>query len=369
MNKNSSPLPYDLPKVIFNILLLGILIIASFNIIKPFIFGATWALMVVIATWPLMLYLQSVLWKKRYLATIVMVIVISLIFIIPLVLAINRVFDNSDLFIYWVKNFSSAELPQFTWLAKIPFVGSELYTFWNNLIHGNNTEVIIRQIQPYIGNFISLLLDNISNLGYLIFHCFLMIVFSAFFYQKGEILTREVSSLAHRLARKRGKYAITLAAQAIRAVALGIVLTALVQAFIACIGLYAVSMPYYMLLTIILFACCVAQIGPLFVIIPSAIWMYLNDHFIFCIILLVMGAVLSTLDNVIRPILIRKGMDLPLSLILIGVIGGLLAFGMIGLFIGPVVLAVSYSLLKAWVRDDIEFSGSHSSLDVTDTSK
>jgi predicted PurR-regulated permease PerM len=95
---------------------------------------------------------------------------------------------------------------------------------------------------------------------------------------------------------------------------------------------------------------CLAQIGPFLVLVPAVIWLYWSGQPGWGTVLLVISAVAGTIDNVIRPFLIKKGADLPLLLIFSGVIGGLIAFGIVGLFIGPVVLAVTYTLLKAWVK-------------------
>jgi predicted PurR-regulated permease PerM len=105
---------------------------------------------------------------------------------------------------------------------------------------------------------------------------------------------------------------------------------------------------------------CLAQLGPFLVLVPSVIWLYWSGQPVWGTVLLVVTVIAGTLDNVIRPFLIRKGADLPLLLIFSGVIGGLIAFGIVGLFIGPVVLAVTYTLLKAWVKGGAQEEGAAS---------
>ncbi|PYB41837.1 AI-2E family transporter YdiK, partial [Serratia marcescens] len=160
-----------------------------------------------------------------------------------------------------------------------------------------------------------------------------------------------IRHFAVRLGSARGDAAVLLGGQAIRAVALGVVVTALVQSVLGGIGLAVSGIPAATLLTMLIFICCVAQLGPLLVLVPAIIWLYWHGDTTWGTVLLVWSCVVATLDNVLRPVLIRMGADLPLLLILSGVIGGLLAFGMIGLFIGPVVLAVSYRLLTAWMNE------------------
>ena len=182
-------------------------------------------------------------------------------------------------------------------------------------------------------------------------HCGLMLLFSALLYWRGEQVALGIRHFACRLASKRGDAAILLAAQAIRAVALGVVVTALVQAVLGGIGLAVTGVPYATLLAVLMILSCLVQLGPLPVLIPAIIWLYWTGDSTWGTVLLVWSGVVGTLDNVIRPMLIRMGADLPLLLILSGVIGGLIAFGMIGLFIGPVVLAVSWRLFSAWVNE------------------
>jgi predicted PurR-regulated permease PerM len=106
-----------------------------------------------------------------------------------------------------------------------------------------------------------------------------------------------------------------------------------------------------MLLTAVCFILCIAQLGPILVLVPAVAWLYWKGDPVWATVLLVWTLVVGTLDNVLRPLLIKRGANLPLLLIFAGVIGGLISFGMIGLFVGPVVLAVTYRLLEAWIAD------------------
>lgn len=185
-----------------------------------------------------------------------------------------------------------------------------------------------------------------AHVGRFVLHGTLMVVFSAILYAKGEAVAKGIRHFALRLAEERGEAAVILGAQAIRAVALGVVVTALVQALLGGIGLAVAGIPYATLLTVLMFICCLAQIGPSLILFPAVIWLYWTGDSTWGTVLLVWSCVVVSLDNFLRPALIRMGANLPLLLILSGVIGGLLAFGMIGLFIGPVVLAVSYRLIS-----------------------
>ncbi|HEX7538832.1 MAG TPA: AI-2E family transporter [Syntrophales bacterium] len=131
---------------------------------------------------------------------------------------------------------------------------------------------------------------------------------------------------------------------------MGVGVTALVQSALGGIGLAVAGIPAAMVLTAVMFILCIAQLGPALIVFPAVAWLFWSDQTLWGSVLLVWSLVVVSLDNFLRPILIKKGADLPLLLIFAGVIGGLVAFGIIGLFIGPVVLAVTHSLLGAWVK-------------------
>ncbi len=342
--------PYDLAKLLFGVLFIFIMIIASFWVIRPFILGFAWAGMVVIATWPLLIKIQILLGGQRYLAVTVMTLLLILLFVIPIALLINSLLDNSRPLVQWAENPLPLHLPDLFWLNNIPMVGDKFYRSWNSLIAGED-KMLLAKIQPYIGATASWLVAQAAHIGRFLIHLALMVLFSIILYCHGEKMSLQIRHFAIRLGDKGGDSAVILTAQAIRAVALGVVITALVQAILGGIGLAICDIPYTTLLTVLMFICCVAQLGPLLVLVPAIIWLYWYGDTTWGTVLLIWSALLSILDGVLRPILIRRGANLPMILILTGVIGGLLSFGMIGLFIGPVVLAVSYRLIVAWINE------------------
>jgi predicted PurR-regulated permease PerM len=177
----------------------------------------------------------------------------------------------------------------------------------------------------------------------------LTVIIAAVLFYGGEKVAGAVRRFARRLAGQKGEEAAILAARTIRGVALGIVVTALVQSLVAWIGFVVTGVPAAALLAAVIFILALAQLPVLLVMGPAVFWLYWKGEPVWGTVLLVWMIVVMGIDNFVRPLLIRKGVDLPLLLILTGVIGGLIAFGILGLFIGPVVLAVTHSLLEAWV--------------------
>ncbi|WP_392565730.1 AI-2E family transporter YdiK [Utexia brackfieldae] len=341
---------YDLLKLIINILVIGILIIVTFNVVEPFLFGFFWAVMVVIATWPLMIKIQHKFALNRFTVVCLMTLLLSLVFVIPFSIIVYSITKNSTYLIDWAKNISHNQIPELNWLSSMPVIGNELHQKWLVLINNDGSE-IIKNIQPYIGTIISWIIKQVANLSVLVFHCGVMIVFSALLFYQGENVAKYILLLAARVSSNHGVYAVTLAGQAIRAVALGVVVTALAQALLGGLSLAITNIPYPGILTLIIFIFCVAQLGPLLILVPSIIWLFYNDNIISGIVLIIVAILLTTIDSVMRAALIKRGADLPFLLILCGVIGGIIGFGVMGLFVGPVVLALSYKLINAWIAE------------------
>jgi predicted PurR-regulated permease PerM len=159
---------------------------------------------------------------------------------------------------------------------------------------------------------------------------------------------------------ERGAEVAVLAGKAVRAVVLGVVITALIQTAIGGIGLFICGIPAAALLAAVMLILCLAQLGPLLVMIPAVVWLYWSGQPVWGTVLLVISIIAGTIDNYIRPVLIKRGIDLPILLIFAGVIGGLIGFGVVGLFVGPVILAVAYTLLSAWVVGDEQKSSTDS---------
>lgn len=341
--------PRDLPQILLSVLFLTLMIVACLWIVQPFVLGFAWAATIVIATWPVLLKLQRLLFGRRSLAVLVMTLLLFLLFVIPVALLVNSLVDGSGPLVHAITS-GNISLPDLGWLNSIPLVGSKLYAGWHSLLDMGGS-AIMAKVRPYIGTTTTWFVGQAAHIGRFMMHCGLMLLFSALLYWQGEKVAFGVRYFATRLAAKRGDAAVLLAGQAIRAVALGVVVTALVQAVLGGIGLAISGVPYATLLTVVMIFSCLVQLGPLVVLIPSIIWLYWSGDTTWGTVLLVWSCVVGTMDNFIRPMLIRMGADLPMVLILTGVIGGLIAFGMIGLFIGPVLLAVSWRLFDAWVRE------------------
>ena len=236
------------------------------------------------------------------------------------------------------------------WIGNIPFVGKNIAGRWQQYAALPPEELSAR-LTPYAREALRWFAAKAGSIGMMILHFLLTVIISAILYAKGETAAGGVRSFARRLAGQKGDETAVLAAKAVRGVALGVVLTAIFQSVLGGIGLAVTGVPSAAILTAVMFMLCIAQVGPGLVLILSIIWLFWKGDPFWGGVLIVWSIPVVTIDNFLRPVLIKKGADLPLLLIFAGVIGGLIAFGIIGLFIGPVVLAVTYVLLKAWVSE------------------
>lgn len=344
--------PVDIARTTFAVLAIGGLIAACFWILRPFLGPAIWATMIVVATWPAMRRLQGWLHGRRALAVTVMTLALLLLFVVPLTVAIGTIVANADRLVEWARLAAAYEIPAEppAWLAGLPMIGETLARAWHQAADAG-LRGLAGKLTPYAGNFTRWFVAEVGSLGMLALQFLMTVAIAAVMYAGGEDFAQGVRRFARRLAGDRGADAVQLAGDAIRGVALGVGVTAIVQSVLGGLGLALAGVPFAGLLTAVMFMLCIAQVGPIPVLVPAAIWAFWSGDAGWGIFLVVWSGVVGTLDNFIRPVLIRMGADLPLLLIFAGVIGGLFAFGLVGIFVGPVVLAVAYTLLDAWMDE------------------
>jgi predicted PurR-regulated permease PerM len=341
----------DLSRAVLAILGLLALIVTSLWVLRPFLAPLVWAATMVIATWPLMLRVQRLLWNRRGLAVTAMTVALLLLFFVPLLMAILTIVENADRIRGWfsaLAGFRLGDPP--AWLQGLPLVGTRLAALWRD-VAGSGVDALLARASPYLATWAGQVLRELGAVGATVLQFLVTVVIAAVLFAYGESAAEAVRRFFRRLAGERGEGSALLAAASIRGVAMGVVVTAAVQSALGGIGLAIAGVPAAAVLTAVMFLLTIAQLGPMPVLIPAVIWLFWSDATSWAIALLVWTLIVGTMDNFLRPWLIRKGADMPLLLVFAGVIGGLFAFGLIGIFIGPVVLVVTYRLLDAWMAE------------------
>ena len=341
----------DLTRTTLAVIFILLLIAGSLWVLRPFLAATVWATMLVVATWPLLKSLEARFGNRRSPAVVVMTLGMLLLLVLPLWAAIDTIAEHADELTGAAKKLAVSGLPQPPdWVAGLPLVGDKLAAGWKQ-IADDGTAGLVTKLQPHFTEAAGWAFGRAGNLGGMLVQFLLVVLISAVIYAGGETAATGVLRFGRRLAGERGEKTVILAGQAIRGVALGVGVTAIVQTVLGGIGLAIAGVPFASLLSAVMLMLCIAQIGPSLVLFPAFAWMYWSGDNGWATFLLVWSIVVGGLDNFLRPILIKKGAELPLLLIFAGVIGGLLGFGLVGIFIGPVVLAVTYTLLEAWIDD------------------
>ena len=339
----------DVTRVVLAVLFIVALIGSSVWILRPFIGAIVWASTIVVATWPLMIFLECRLWNKRVLAVAVMTLLLLCVLVLPITFAVVTVVSHVDEIVAWAGSLSSLQIPAPPdWVANLPMIGAKAVELWQSTAAAGIQGATMKAA-PYAGGVIRWLATQLGSVGVLLAELLLTIILAAAMYAGGESAMARLLRFGRRLAGRGGENAVLLAGQTVRGVALGVVVTAITQALFGGLGLFIAGVPFASLLTAAMFLLAIAQIGVVPILSSAVIWIYWTGDSVWGTFLLIWTIVVGTMDNFLRPILIRKGADLPLLLVFAGVIGGLFAFGLIGVFVGPVLLAVADKLLMAWI--------------------
>jgi predicted PurR-regulated permease PerM len=343
--------PVDITHATLSVAFLAVLATTTFWVLSPFLTCILWATIISVAIWPVLMRLEAVVGGRRGLAVAIITTAILLVVFVPVTLALITIVRNGQHVTTELKHLESLTLPAAPqWLQRIPFVGERLTGSWTRFI-ALEPQQRMAELTPYVQTALQWFAVKAGGVGMMLLQFLLTAIISAIVLTNGENVRDALLRFAQRMAGRQGREAALQAARAIRGVVLGVVVTALIQAAIGGAGLFIAGLPAAALLTAVMLFLCLAQLGPMLVLVPAVIWLYWSGGTMAATTLLVITLVAGALDNIVRPWLIKRGANLPLLLIFAGVIGGLLAFGIIGLFIGPVVLTVAYTLFAAWLSD------------------
>jgi len=337
-------------RLLIQILLLALLG-AGLWVMAPFISALLWGAILAFASWPLMRFLTRVLGGRETLAAGLLTSAWILIVALPLVWLGFNLADHIRDATLFVRDVQVDGLPDApVWLIDIPLVGERMASWWSSL--DQQGAALLASVKPYLGQVGNWLLARSAQIGSGVLELTLSLVFVFFFYRDGPRLSAFVLRLLHRLTGERAEYYLNLVAGTVQRVVNGVIGTAAAQALLALIGFLIAGVPGAIVLGLITFMLSLIPMGPPLAWLPVTGWLVWKGEYGMAIFMGIWGTfVISGVDNVLKPYLISRGGDLPLVIVLLGVFGGLIAFGFIGLFIGPTLLAIGYSLLLDWSRN------------------
>jgi len=326
----------------------AIVLVGVFLVVKPFVSAMVFAGVLAIATWPLFERLRHSLGGNPTLAATVMLLAILVLVIIPISLLAAATADQLPAIVEVAKRWTKEGLHAPEALKSVPMIGERAYMEIESLLGDRDqlAALLERAMEP-AGRlslaFVRVLGDGILQL--------LLVAFIVFFYYRdGDRIVAVLRRASERLSGHLSSEVMTIVTSTTRRVFIGIVGTAAAQAVVALIGFVIAGVPGAFMLAVATFVLSVVPMGPVLVWGGAAIWLYVKGEPGWSVFMVIWGAVvISSIDNFLKPLLIARGSTLSLGLIFLGVLGGVVAFGFIGVILGPVLLALGLALGRAWV--------------------
>jgi len=337
-------------RVLMALLIGGIAVGCGF-VLHPFFSAILWAAILVYTTWPVFNWIRSSLGLPRGVVSLVMVVLTALVIVLPLALAVPGGAADVKAARVSLEAWLAEVPPAPHWLVSVPVIGGLLSRTWN--AWAADLSSMAAFFRPYLGMFaeqgLSLLLGVAGGLVQ-----FFIALFVAFFlWLSGDRFGPRLQLVVHRIAGRYGPDLIATTTRAVRGTVYGILGTAIIQGFLTAFGLSLAGVPRVVLLGTVTAFLAVLPIGAPLIWIPAGLWLLSGGHTARGIFLLIYGAVIvSGSDHVIRPYFIARGARIPFALTVLGVLGGVLTFGALGIFLGPVLLGVGWMLVLEFARPD-----------------
>jgi predicted PurR-regulated permease PerM len=329
----------------------AILAVACLLILRPFISAALWAAILCFTTWPLFIRLRAELGGRRVLASSLAILLLSAIIIAPVAILVSQLSGNITEIIETSRKLIHEGPPAPpAWVASVPLVGQRLAARWTVL--NEDSASWLAAIAKWLPTIKGAVLGSGRALAAGLFQIVLSLLLVFLFYCDGEALAKRLNFAIDRIGGAEGIHLLDVAGTTIRAVVYGVLGTALFQGVLAASGFMIAGVPGAALLGFLTFVVAVVPGGPLLVGVFPVFWLYRQGSVEWAIFIAIWAVIVSSLDNFVRPFLIaRGGGDTPLILVVLGVLGGAMVFGLIGLFLGPTLLAVGYCILDEWSSD------------------
>jgi len=325
-----------------------VLVLWCFDIVKPFVTIVLWGVIIAIAIYPSYEALQAKMGNRRGLAAVVFTLIMLVVLILPASMFTGTIIDGARQTADVLSSGKVHVPPPPESVSHWPLIGNKLAAFWE--LASSNLQEALARIQPQIKDVSRWLLGAAAGAGLGLLKFLASIIIAGVLLPGGAKSAGSADRVFRRLAGDRGSEFGQLATSTVRSVARGILGVALIQATLAGIGLVAVGIPAAGLLTVLILMLCIVQLGPGLVMIPAAIWLFAaGDSQLTAILFAIYTVPVILIDNVLKPILLGRGVAVPMLVIFLGAIGGFISMGIIGLFVGSIVLVVGYTLLGQWL--------------------
>ena len=342
--------------VAIRLALIALIVAASLKIFGPFLPVLVWGSVVAIALYPVFQKLEQWFGGKRKLAGAVFIVGALALVIIPTFLLGDSLLDGTVGIVRQAKE-GTLNIPEPTEQVKEwPLIGEKAHALWDSAHH--DLRGTIEKLQPQIGQIGQAIVAGVTDLGRSIIATLLALIIAGILMVSAGNMAKASKVIARRIGGDSGPGMVDTAIGTIRSVVKGVILVALIQGLMAAVGLWIASVPAVGLWAALVVAVAIIQLPPILILGPIAAWVFANnDSTGVAIFFLVWSLVVSASDGFLKPILLGRGVQVPMLVILIGAIGGMLSSGVMGLFIGPVILAIAWELLEMWVAEVREDGG------------
>ena len=330
--------------------LLAFLLYWSFVIVRPFIPILAWSLVLTVGLYPLYNWLSEVLGGRPVLAAVIITVINLLIVIGPVTWLGLGLVDGLQSFAAQLSAGSLAVPSPPAGVKDWPIVGAQIYTLWDHA--STNLAAALRELAPYLKSLAGPVLAFAGSAGLGTLKFVLSVVLAGFLFPSGPRVVAAMRGIQARLVAQRSQDFVALAGLTIRTVSQGVIGVAILQSLLAGIGLKLAGVAHAGVLAFAVLVLGILQIGAGPILIPVTIWIWATTNFTPALLITIYLLVVGLADNVLKPMLMGRGLNTPMLVIFIGVLGGTLAHGIVGLFIGPIILAVAWELMMAWIRDD-----------------
>lgn len=340
----------DLIQLAIRLGLLAFLIYWTFVLIRPFVPILAWSIVLAVALYPVFNLLSRLLGGRPKLAAVMLTIINLGIVIGPATwLGLSAVEGVKELAGHLDAGNLTVPSPPMG-VKDWPLVGPQLYELWNHA--SNNIRAALREVAPHLKPLAGIMLGLAGNAGVGTLKFLLSVALAGFFYPYGSQLVAAGRGFLYRIVPEQSEHFLELAGTTIRAVSQGVIGIAIVQSLLAGLGFKLAGIPGAGLLAFLVMILAIVQIGSAIVLFPVIIWIWTDKDFNTALLLTVFLCIVGVLDNILKPLVMGRGLTTPTLVIFVGVIGGTLAHGIVGLFIGPIILSVAWELTVAWIRTD-----------------
>jgi len=339
-------------ETIVKVVILALVLYWAFLILKPFMMLVIWAVIIAVTLSPIVRKLESILKIKRSLVVYLMTFVMVMALVVPSYMLSDSIIATSQNLAHKIKEGSVQIPPPNENVASWPLVGEKLYTLWDGAV--NNLEKTLQQFRPQIKEYGTKVASAASGVILTVLQFVASLIIAAIFLSKEEGSVKVYHAISHRLMGQKGVEWAQLSALTIRSVVQGVIGIALIQSTLSLIGMMIMDVPLAPLLALLFLFLAIIQLPLLILAAPIIAYVFSVADTTAATIFAVYMVIVSASDGFLKPLLLGRGVDIPMLVILLGAIGGMILSGIIGLFVGAVILALAYKLFTTWLESEVK---------------